>query len=72
MELIDRLAALIAHTLLLTGNMVFRDNLAALIYKNVVTFGNHRCVDNLEPTSRPRAYATGNLVPFGKITCFGQ
>jgi len=72
LRVLETVDALVTHTLLLRGNMVFRDNGAVLIYKNVVTFGNIRCVDNLDPIKRPREYATGNLVPFGKITCFGQ
>ena len=70
LRVVETQDALVSHNLLLEGNMVFADNLAVLIFRNVVTFGDIRCID--DPTKRPRNFATGNLVPFGKITCFGQ
>lgn len=72
LRVVDTTATVVRNTLLPTGNMVFRDNAAALIIKNVAAFGDILCVDNVHPDLGPREYATGNLTPFGKITCFGQ
>lgn len=72
LRVVDTNATLVTNTLLPTGKMVFRDNAAALIIKNVAAFGDILCVDNVDPKLGPREYAIGNLTPFGKITCFGQ
>ena len=72
LNIVDTQAALITHNVLLKGSILLVDNKAALIYTNVVTFGDIVCLDDIDRSEQIREFATGNLVPFGKITCFGQ
>jgi hypothetical protein len=52
LRVVETFDTLVTDSLLLTGNMVFRDNGAVLIYRNVVTFDDIRCVDNIDPICR--------------------
>jgi len=71
LRVLNTIQTLVADTLVAFGDVVFRDNLEAFIYRNVVGFGDIRCVDN--QIGRPRQFARDNLTPFGDIrNCFGQ
>jgi len=59
------------------GNIIVRGSLAesalVIIDSNTVTHGDIRCINNADPaTGAVDAFARDNIVPRGKITCFGQ
>lgn len=60
------------------GNIIVSGSFAGaegfvLIDNNTVSDGDIRCTDNYDPINgEVDALATNNLVPRGKITCFGQ
>ena len=70
LSVFDSQDALISHNKVLSGNMIFDANMGMLIYENVVAFGDIQCLDNSK--IQINYFATGNLVPLGHITCFGQ